>query len=108
VLVLLMLSCGIGTVLFETQVMPGLYQMFLISLSALFLVAGHSLLFMACRIGPARSVAPFMYTLTVWAVLSSVILFNEIPNALAIAGMALVVVSGLLVLLLDTRRRAAT
>ena len=53
----------------------------------------------------ARTVAPFMYTLTIWAVLSSVILFGDIPNQLAIAGMSLVALAGLAIIWLDGRRR---
>ena len=49
--------------------------------------------------------APFFYTFTVWAVISGLVVFGELPNALAIAGIALVVASGLAVVLLDARRR---
>ena len=48
-----------------------------------------------------------MYTLTVWAGLSSIVVFRDIPNTLAIAGMALVVASGLAVILLEGRTKTA-
>lgn len=65
------------------------------------LVTGHICIFVAYRIGPARSVAPFMYTLTLWAVLAGLILFDDIPNRLAIAGMSLVALAGLLTMYLE-------
>ena len=51
--------------------------------------------------------APFLYTLTIWAVLSGLVLFGEIPNTLAIAGMVLVAVAGLAIIFLDGRQRRA-
>jgi drug/metabolite transporter (DMT)-like permease len=105
VVTLLMLAGGIGTVIFEKQVAPTGWHMGLMLLAAVLLITGHTLLFIAYKTGRPRSVAPFMYTLTVWAGLSSVIVFNDIPNALAIAGMALVVASGLAVVLIDGRTK---
>ena len=40
-----------------------------------------------------------------WAVLSSVVLFGDVPNALAIARMALIMVAGLLVIHFDGQQR---
>lgn len=105
VLVCLMIAGGIGMVAFETPVMPGTHHILLMLLAASLLIAGHFFVFVAYRIGPARTVAPFMYTLTIWAVLSGVVLFGDIPNELAIAGMGLVVLAGLLIIFLDRRQR---
>ena len=46
-----------------------------------------------------------MYTLTIWAVLSGVVLFGDIPNPLAVAGMVLVVLAGLSIIFLDGHQR---
>jgi len=45
-----------------------------------------------------------MYSLTLWAVLAGLLLFDDVPNPLAIAGMALVALAGLLIIFLDQRR----
>ena len=74
-------------------------------LSGALMVGGHMGVFLAFKIGPVRSVAPFMYSLILWAVLSSVVLFGDIPNALAIAGMALIMAAGLLVIHFDNRQK---
>ena len=105
VLLILMIAGGIGMFTLETPVLPQPKHFLLMALAGALMIAGHALIFIAYRIGEARSVAPFMYTLTLWAVLAGIILFNDIPNLLAIAGMGLVVVAGLLVILLDEWQR---
>ena len=60
---------------------------------------------MAYRVGPTRVVAPFYYCFTVWAVISGVAVFGELPNALALVGMMLVIGSGLAIVLIDERKR---
>ena len=107
VIALLALTGGIGTLAFEEQVVPTARVMLLMALAAMMSVAGHLLLYIAYRAGEARTVAPFMYSLTIWAVLSGVVLFGDIPNALATAGMALVALSGLAIIWLDGRQRRA-
>jgi drug/metabolite transporter (DMT)-like permease len=104
-LVILGAAGGIGTLAFETPVMPETREILLMLAAGALLVAGHYLLYVAYRLAAARTVAPFMYTLTIWAVLSSVVLFGDIPNDLAIAGMALVALAGLAIIFLDGRQR---
>jgi drug/metabolite transporter (DMT)-like permease len=105
VLVFLMLA-GEGAMLaFETPVLPNAWQLALIVLAAALMVAGHVLIFLAYRFAGARTIAPFMYTLTLWAVLSGVVLFGDRPNILAVAGMALILLAGLIVVYADGRRR---
>lgn len=105
VLACLMMAGFLGTMAFETPVAPQAHHLLLMGFAAVLLIGGHFLIFTAYRMAKARTVAPFMYTLTVWAVLLSVVLFGDIPNALAIAGMMLVVVAGLAIILLDGRQR---
>jgi drug/metabolite transporter (DMT)-like permease len=107
VLLILMIAGGIGMVTLETPVLPLPRHFLLMAVAGTLMIAGHSLIFTAYRTGEARSVAPFMYTLTIWAVLAGVILFNDIPNLLAIAGMGLVVLAGLAIIFLDDRQRRA-
>jgi drug/metabolite transporter (DMT)-like permease len=105
VLVTLMASGAFGMLAFETPVVPETRHVLLMLLAGALLVGGHVCIFIAYKIGPARTVAPFMYTLTVWAVISGVVVFGDIPNLMAILGMALVIFSGLVVVLVDGRQR---
>jgi len=57
---------------------------------------------------PARVVAPFNYAFMIWAGISGVLVFGQIPNALAIAGMALIMAAGLAIVFLEGRSRQAT
>jgi drug/metabolite transporter (DMT)-like permease len=92
----------------EDWVMPAARHLLLLAVSGLFLIFGHFFIFMAYRIGPTGMVAPFYYTFTVWAVISGLLVFNQFPNTLAVCGIVLVVVSGLIIVLLDERRRRLT
>lgn len=108
VLVVLTIVGAICLPIFETPVFPSMRNMGLMILSGALMVGGHMGVFLAFKIGPVRSVAPFMYSLILWAVLSSVVLFGDIPNALAVAGMALIIAAGLLVFYFDSRQKLAT
>lgn len=106
-LLVLAVTGAIGILAFETPVMPGSREILLMAIAGATGITGHFLLYMAYRIGDARTVAPFMYTLTIWAVLSGLILFGEVPNRLAAAGMALVALAGLAIIWLEGRARKA-
>lgn len=105
VILMLALTGAAGTLAFEEPAMPNVQVLLLMALAALMSVTGHLLLYIAYRIGQARTVAPFMYSLTIWAVLSGLVIFGEIPNSLAMAGMALISAAGLAIIWLDNRQR---
>ncbi len=89
----------------ESWVVPQPHHLMLLAGAGLFLIGGHYFLFMAYRIGPTSAVAPFYYFFTFWAVVSGLVVFGQLPNWLALAGIVLVVASGLAIVLLDERRR---
>lgn len=97
----------IAMLAFETPVLPSGRNLLLAALAGVLMVCGHICIFLAYRIGPTRTVAPFMYSLIIWAVLAGVLVFGDIPNLLAIAGMALVSAAGLAIVWLDGQRRPA-
>jgi len=106
--IVVLVGAGVAHLLTEEWVMPGQRHLTLLLGAGLFLIFGHFFIFMAYRIGPTGVVAPFYYSFTVWAVISGLIVFSELPNALALAGIALVVASGLTIVMLDERRRRLT
>jgi drug/metabolite transporter (DMT)-like permease len=103
--IVVMVAAGIAHLLTEDWVAPGLHHLPLLMGAGFFLIFGHFFIFMAYRIGPAPVVAPFYYTFSVWAVISGVVVFGDFPNTLAIWGILLIVGSGLVIVMLDRRRK---
>lgn len=98
-------GAGIAHLLFERWVTPEPHHLALLAGAGLFLIFGHFFLFMAYRVGPNAVVAPFFYSFTVWAVISGLVVFNQFPNPLALGGILLVAGSGLVIVILDQRKR---
>jgi drug/metabolite transporter (DMT)-like permease len=108
-LVMVMLCAIAGSLLFEDMVRPTPRHLVLIAMSGFFLMCGHFFIFQAFRLASARVVAPFVYSFTLWAVLSGLLVFGDVPNSLAIAGMFLITATGVAVIIFEGRaeRRAA-
>ncbi|MGH6874407.1 MAG: DMT family transporter [Aestuariivirgaceae bacterium] len=104
-LVVVMLCAGVATAGVESWSPPTPRHLVLMATSGLFLMFGHMFVFLAFRFAKASSVAPFYYSFTLWAVLSSIVVFGEMPNVLSLGGMVLILISGLAMVLLDGRRR---
>ncbi len=104
-LFIVMMSALVMSVLFESQVQPTFRHGWLMFIAGFFLMCGHTLVFVAYRIAPARVVAPFNYSFMIWAGLSGLIVFGTVPNGLAIAGMLLIMAAGIAVVMLEGRTR---
>jgi drug/metabolite transporter (DMT)-like permease len=100
-----MIAAGIAHVLTEEWVAPSSSHLPLLAGAGFFLIFGHFFIFIAYRIGPAAVVAPFYYTFSVWAVISGLVVFGEFPNTLALLDILLIVGSGLVIVMLDRRRK---
>ncbi|WP_245418858.1 DMT family transporter [Mesorhizobium sp. WSM3864] len=103
--VVVLLGSGVAHLVSEQWVMPEGRHLLLLAGAGLFLIFGHFFIFMAYRVGPTSAVAPFYYCFTVWAVISGLLVFGQLPNALAVCGILLVIGSGLAIVSLDERRR---
>jgi drug/metabolite transporter (DMT)-like permease len=66
---------------------------------------GHFLFILAFRHAPASALTPFTYMQLVWATLLGWLVYGEFPDALTLAGMAVIAGSGLLITLHERRRR---
>jgi drug/metabolite transporter (DMT)-like permease len=89
----------------EDMVQPTFRHTWLMVIAGFFLMCGHSFIYMAYRMSPARVVAPFNYAFMIWAGISGVLVFGQVPNGLAIAGMGLILAAGLAVVFLEGRTR---
>jgi drug/metabolite transporter (DMT)-like permease len=74
-----------------------------IGLASLCLVAGYVFVIAAMRTGSVALVSPFRYTALLWSILIGWLLFADWPDALTLAGAALVVGSGLYTLWRETQ-----
>ncbi len=62
---------------------------------------GHGLLVLAYARAPASLLAPMSYTQMIWATLASMLIFGDLPDLIAIIGMAVIAAGGILVALPD-------
>ncbi len=63
--------------------------------SAVFLLAAYSFILMAMRAGEVSLVAPFRYTILLWAIVIQIVVFGVWPDAPMLAGSAILVAMGL-------------
>jgi drug/metabolite transporter (DMT)-like permease len=59
---------------------------------------GHYLLIIAHRLAPAAILAPFIYTEIVWMIALGYFVFADVPNHWTLAGVAIVIASGIYLL----------
>jgi drug/metabolite transporter (DMT)-like permease len=79
----------------------------LLAVAAAFLAVGYYLLINAMREGEMSVVAPFRYTGLLYALAIGYLVWGEVPNALAWAGIALLVGAGLVMLQTERARSRA-
>lgn len=71
------------------------------------LIVGYLFGVMTMRVGEIGFVSPFRYTVLIWALLLGAVVFGEIPDALTLAGSAVVVATGLYTFHRERRRAPA-
>jgi S-adenosylmethionine uptake transporter len=107
-----------GTTIFVALVINGTLMLFdfrpphaaeigKLAIAGLLAGVGHVLFMAAVRAAPANRVAPAHYTQIVWAVALGALFFGEIPDPVALCGIALVGVSGLFTFLREERKDPA-
>ncbi len=80
----------------------------LLALASLTVLAGYQSIILAMRTGEISFVAPFRYTALIWALGIGILFFGEIPDNWMIAGITLVIGSGLYTFYRESRRRQVT
>ena len=83
---------------FEGWVAVGWHELLLLGGASLFLIVGYLLIVDAFRHGDIATISPFRYTGLIWALGAGYLIWGDIPNGLAVAGIVIVVASGLYVL----------
>jgi len=102
--VMSLLVAGLISFSVETWTAPTTGNLFLAGLTGLCLALGQVGLILAYRFGRTAVVAPFFYSFALWGVVAGVLIWGQFPNALALAGIALIIASGIAIVMLDQRK----
>lgn len=92
---------------FEDWLAPSSGALLFIACAGAALAMAQWSIFMAYRGGDVGVTAPFFYMSMVWALLSGLIVFGTVPNLLAMVGIGLILLSGVLVALIGARSNAS-
>ena len=94
------LICGM---IWESWTMPNAQGFGLTFAAGLFMMLGHLFTLLAYKNASAQAVAPFYYSFMILAVVMGYFIFGDVPNALAVVGMAIIMGSGLVLVGLERR-----
>jgi drug/metabolite transporter (DMT)-like permease len=89
--------------LFETWVWPSMPALVLLLLAGVCLLGGHYWLVMAFRTGEIAVVAPFRYSLILWAIAIGMAVWGEMPDLPSLIGIAIVCGAGVYTILRESR-----
>ena len=103
-MLMMIVAAGALSLGVETWMAPTGRHLAYIGFAGLFVAFGHVGLLLAYRLGRPASVAPFFYSFALWGVVSGLIVWGALPNAPALAGIALIAGSGIAIVVLDQRR----
>lgn len=87
----------------ETWIVPDARQVLLIAAAAFFLLIGYVFVILAMRQGEVSVIAPFRYTIVLWALLIDFLVWSKVPSWMTFAGIAIVVGSGLYIFFRERR-----
>lgn len=97
----------IGAAAGESWIAPGAREITYLVAAAVLVTLGNYANVVAFRGADVSLVSPFRYTVILWAILFGLVVFGEPPDALAMAGAALIVASGIYTIHRERVRRAA-
>lgn len=93
---------------FETWVVPSARSAGLVAGAGLLMAAGFTCLVVAMRNADMSLLAPFRFAVIVWAIVLGYLAWDEVPDWIALAGIALVVGAGLVTFRRERRLIAAS
>ena len=89
-MLMMIVAAGVMSLGLETWVAPTGRHLAFLGVAGLCVAFGHFGLLLAYWLGRTGMVAPFFYSFALWGVVSGLIVWGELPNALALAGIALI------------------
>jgi len=103
-MLMVMATAGALSLGVETWIPPTGGHLAFLGAAGLFVTLGQAGLMLAYRLGRTTLIAPFFYSLALWGVVSGLIVWRALPNPLALAGIAVITISGIAIVLLDKRQ----
>lgn len=100
---LVLFGAGLATLFFEHWHAVGRREAGFLLLSGIFLTGGHFFVFSAFRAAEPPVIAPFFYVSVIFALLSSGLVFGAVPNGLALAGIGVILVTGVVLTMISGR-----
>ena len=92
---LVVASAGLGCWAFETWKVPSLGELLCLAFASVFSLVGHLCVIYSLRSGEVAAVAPFRYAGIVWSILLGFLIWSQLPDALSLAGISILVSAGL-------------
>ena len=86
---------GLAMMPFAELKLPSGYDLLLLAAAAVLLNAGYYFIVIAMRTGEMAVIAPFRYSIVIWALLIGFVVWGDIPALPAIAGIVIVSVAGI-------------
>jgi len=102
--IMVMVAGGAMSFAVESWAAPTGRHLAFLCLAGLFVTFGHIGLLLAYRLGRMAAVAPFFFSFALWGVVSGLAVWGELPNALALMGIAFIAGSGVAIVVLDHQR----
>lgn len=81
--------------LYETWVVPDLTALSLLFGSAVFIAVAYFCAILAMRHGDVAVVAPFRYSVIIWAIIVGYLVWGDIPDAMTLIGTTIIIVTGI-------------
>ena len=88
-------ASGLGCWVFETWKVPDAAELLALAFASVFSLVGHLFVIYSLRSGEMAAVAPFRYAGILWAILLGLLIWNQLPDALSLAGICILVSAGL-------------
>lgn len=96
---------ALGFLVVETWHVPSARALMLLAAASFFLLGGYYFIVEAMRLGEVAVVAPFRYSVIVWAIVAGVLIWGEWPSRTALLGTLIVILAGLYTFLRERRLR---
>jgi drug/metabolite transporter (DMT)-like permease len=88
-------ASGLACWVFEIWHVPSLAESFFLVFASAFSLAGHLCMIHSLRSGEVGAIAPFRYAGIVWSILLGYLIWSQLPDALSLTGISILVSAGL-------------